>query len=260
MTIQSDIKEIKDECPKNYELSNFIYIDIIDKKRIRYKGKFLRKFKEGDDKKDEILNDIKSLENSINFVKIFVDEESVKNIKKLKKQHDFNVDDNINIKDKKEKLFLNKNKFVHSKSYTIDISKNNYVNDVINEIVKIDENIDNLNDLKDVKVEPFMNFDWTVNFYTEEPHKYWANTDSLEDYIDMIEENSDKDFEELKSKDKYVCHHHPNNYGLDNYVDKIIDEYSSKIKGEKVDFKKLYISPGKSTLKLTSYYIEDLNL
>lgn len=260
MKLNKAISIINQNTPKNYEKPSYIYLDIIDDKNVEFKGRYLKKVNmEDKDEKDKALKEIKKLEGASHFKEVFEDEELVKNINNINKNNDFKIQKNIDIINQEQKMhiYTKDKKLIEKRIYTIDITNNDTVEKIKNKIKEKDPHINTLDDLKSIRIDPFLEYDWTVNFYTKEPYKYWKNVENLEEYIEMIKDNTDKDYEELKDKERYVCHHHPNDYNLDKYVDKLLDEYKSKIKGDKKEFEKIEIDD-KSHLKISSLYINKI--
>jgi hypothetical protein len=51
--------------------------------------------------------------------------------------------------------------------------------------------------------------DFTIYFATDEPHTYWANCETIEDYFEMIVDNNENTtVEEMRNKDEYYSHTH----------------------------------------------------
>lgn len=64
-----------------------------------------------------------------------------------------------------------------------------------------------MNYTKDTKKPP--NYDFTIYFTTETPHKYWANCDTLEDYFEMVAKNNDDmTLQDIREEDTYYSHTH----------------------------------------------------
>lgn len=77
-------------------------------------------------------------------------------------------------------------------------------------------------------------FDYTIYFATDEPHTYWANCETLEDYCEMVaEQNDDVTVEEMLEQDEYQSHTHlmnqrePVNEWFRPFVTGLVDDYLS---------------------------------
>lgn len=63
--------------------------------------------------------------------------------------------------------------------------------------------------------------DYTVWFETPNPHDYWGDVDSVEEYCEMVADNNDDaDLDELLARDTYGCHVHL--YGSD-HTDPVVE-------------------------------------
>lgn len=70
-------------------------------------------------------------------------------------------------------------------------------------------------------------FDYTIYFATDEPHKYWSDCETIEDYFEMAAEHNDNTtIEELRNKDEYLSHTH-----LMNKQNKINDWFRAFVTG-----------------------------
>lgn len=74
--------------------------------------------------------------------------------------------------------------------------------------------------------------DFTIYFATEEPHEYWANCDTLEDYFKMCAKNDEETtVEDMRQKDEYYSHTHLMNDKsdvidwLEMFTTDIVDEH-----------------------------------
>lgn len=73
-------------------------------------------------------------------------------------------------------------------------------------------------------------FDYTIYFATDEPHTYWADCETLEDYCEMVAENRDDiTVDEMLEKDEYQSHTHlmNNQDGVNEWFEPFVKEIVS---------------------------------
>lgn len=96
----------------------------------------------------------------------------------------------------------------------IELQKEEWLNKFAETITDIDTNIPTTESLSEMTVRvsldsDFRPYDYTIYFETEEPHKFWADCNSLADYCEMVAENNEEiTVEEMEQKENYYSHTH----------------------------------------------------
>jgi len=70
-------------------------------------------------------------------------------------------------------------------------------------------------------------YDFTIHFATDNPHTYWANCETLEDYFEMIaSDNDNTTVAEMRDKDEYYSHTHlaNNKSGVVEWLEEFTDK------------------------------------
>lgn len=192
------------------------------------------------------------------------------------------LDIKLNTEDKHISLDVNTNEICFKSTIThkIDLELNKLFsfdelsNDILNTEINTDtipiEDNSLISHIHIVNLKPeevtVLSPDMTIYFETQEPHKYWMDCDTLEDYVDMVlQHKDDLTKEELLNKDVYYSHFHLSGHNapieLCAEIENTIIEY---IMEDSTDFKTFVssvdINKAKNTISARIYHTKQFNL
>lgn len=101
----------------------------------------------------------------------------------------------------------------------------------------------------------------TVSFYTKEPHRFWNNINSLEEYKKMLS-NREEQYQKIKDQEYFTSHYHiPNNIDLIHLTNNFFELYNDlyRPKNTKININKTIIKDDWRNIKDTiesNYFVE----